>query len=279
MRDWAVAGIALALFVLLAIAAIGAGRVPSSSGDAQLPMDGHTIQWVIVDTTWILVVIAAIWLMLPHKGAKKRRPQVKRTSWITAVVVLTVMFFVFLELGKITRQVEPAIEGTVVSLPDAVAPHSTSLPPASTVPAGPPNVLLFVVGGVLLVAAVVAATRKPLEETLDVASPEVLTVAGVLDDLLAELERSPDPRQVVIGAYARMEQALARDGTPRRRSEAPLEYLQRALERLQVSSRSVARLTDLFAEARFSPHEIDETMSSEAKAALRDVRGELGASA
>ncbi len=35
---WAVAGIAVALFTLLAVAAIGARYVPSGSGDAELPV-------------------------------------------------------------------------------------------------------------------------------------------------------------------------------------------------------------------------------------------------
>jgi len=249
----------------------------NGSGDAELPLDRHTIQRVIVDTISVLVVVAVVWLMLPGKGAKKRRPQTKRTSWLTAVIVLTAMFFVFLQLGKMVRDRESVPEGTTVSLPDVGVPTPTSFPPRSTLPAGSPDVLLLVVGGVLLVAVgVAAAIRRSSEGAQVVPSSETAAVAAVIDDLLAELEQSADPRHIVIGAYARMERALARDGLARRRSEAPHEYLRRALERLQVSSRSVARLTDLFAEARFSPHEIDETMAADAKAALRDVRDELG---
>jgi len=272
---WAVAGIAIALFTLLAVAAIGARYVPSGSGDAELPFDRQTIQRIILDVMSVLVVIAAIWLILPGKGPKRRRPTVKRTSWLTAVIVLTAMFLIFLQLGKMSQKQEPASEGSIVTLPDASVPTRTSLPPRSTLPAGSPDVLLLVVGGVLLATVGLAAIRRAAEG-VQVLAQETPAVVTVIDDLLGELERSADPRQIVIGAYARMEEALARDGLARRRSEAPHEYLRRALEHLQVSSRSVTRLTDLFAEARFSPHEIDETMAAEAKAALRNVRDELG---
>ena len=271
---WAVAGIAAALLALLVVAAIGARHVPSSSDDSELPLDRQTIERIILDTMSVLVVVAAIWLMVPHKGVKKRRPQVKRTSWLAAVVVLTAMFFVFLQLGRMSRERETVSEGPTISLPDARSATPTSLPSESTQPAGSPGVLLLVVGGVLLAAVGFAAIRRTSDGVP--ASLEAPAVAAVIDDLLGELERSADPRQIVIGAYARMEQALARDGLARRRSEAPLEYLRRALEHLQVGSRSVARLTDLFTEARFSPHEIDEKMAAEAKAALSSVRQELG---
>ena len=97
----------------------------------------------------------------------------------------------------------------------------------------------------------------------------------VLDDLIAELERSGDPRSIVIGAYARMEQALAMDGLARRRAEAPLEFLERTLRHLSVSAGAVRRLTGLFSEARFSPHLIDDDKSRQAIDALRQVRDEL----
>jgi hypothetical protein len=276
---WAVAGIAVALFTLLAVAAIGARHIPSGSGDAQLPMDRQTIQRVLVDTMSVLLVVSAIWLMLPRKGVKRRRPPVKRTSWLTAVIVLTAMFLIFLRLGKMSQELEPAPEGSSVSLPDASAPTATSLPPRSTLPVGSPDVLLLVVGGVLLAAVGLAAIRRASEGAQMPSPPATPDIVGVIDDLIDDLERSSDPRRIVIGAYARMERSLARDGLARRKSEAPQEYLRRALEHLHVSSQSVTRLTDLFTEARFSPHEIDETMAAEARAALSAVRDELGVSA
>jgi hypothetical protein len=49
-----------------------------------------------------------------------------------------------------------------------------------------------------------------------------------------------------------MERALAAGGLPRRPSEAPFEYVERALGELETSAESARRLTDLFEWAKFS---------------------------
>ena len=78
----------------------------------------------------------------------------------------------------------------------------------------------------------------PAREDRDDASLDRAIAAG-----LEGLESDPDPRRAVIKAYSGMEHALAEDGLPRRPSETPLEYLRRALERLQASQAATARLT------------------------------------
>jgi hypothetical protein len=273
---WIVAVVAAGLLVLLSVAAIGARHIPSGSGDALLPFDGQTMLRIVVDIGALLLIAGVVWLVVPGKTTRRKRREVKRTPWFTTVLVLTVMLFVFMQLGKLTKNVEPA-EETTIALPEANAP--TPIPASSpwNRAAGSPDILLLVVGGVVVAAGVIAAIRRQSDGEAAERPIEAAAVVGVIDDLLAELERSPDPRYVVISAYGRMEEALAHDGVARKRSEAPLEYLQRALDRLHVSSRSVTRLTDLFTEARFSPHEIDEEMAAAAKAALSDVRDELGA--
>ena len=72
-----------------------------------------------------------------------------------------------------------------------------------------------------------------------------------------------------------MEQTFAAYGVPRQPSEAPLEYLARVLDRLQVSAFAGERLTKLFARAKFSTHEIDAGMKDEAIEALSGLRVEL----
>lgn len=102
-------------------------------------------------------------------------------------------------------------------------------------------------------------------------------VALALDESLDDLRNEPDVRRAIIAAYARMEQALAAAGVPRRPSEAPFEYLSRALRSLDASAGAVTRLTDLFERAKFSHHALDESMRTEAIEALVDVRDELRA--
>lgn len=105
---------------------------------------------------------------------------------------------------------------------------------------------------------------------------EELVVA--VDESLDELESEPDPRLAVIRAYARMERSLALEGAGRRPPETPLEYLARVLAAVRVSRGSIARLTSLFQDAKFSRHAIDATMKGEAVAALRELREELDSS-
>jgi Domain of unknown function (DUF4129) len=136
-----------------------------------------------------------------------------------------------------------------------------------------------VVAGIILGLAGAAATvyiRKrrggggwEREAALAVALDEVL--ADSLDDLRAD----PDPRRAVIRAYARMEKTFAAYGVPRDDSEAPLEFMARALASLSVSQHSMRRLTQLFSRAKFSPHDVDAAMKDQAIEALVGLRAEL----
>ena len=85
--------------------------------------------------------------------------------------------------------------------------------------------------------------------------------------------------KAVIAAYAQMEGALGSAGLPRRKSEAPREYLGRVLPEVGAGAESVERLTALFERAKFSPHAIDARMKDEAIAALERLRDELRSAA
>jgi hypothetical protein len=103
----------------------------------------------------------------------------------------------------------------------------------------------------------------------------VQELRGVLDETLDDLRNEADPRKAVIAAYARMERILAAHGLPRRPSEAPQEYLERVLVELQVSKKAVERLTELFARAKFSQHEVGPQMKEDAIAALVTLREQI----
>src|SRR5262249_56194695 len=82
-------------------------------------------------------------------------------------------------------------------------------------------------------------------------------------------------RRAIIAAYAGMEHALARAGIARHPSEAPFEYIERALLSLDTSADGARRLTGLFEWAKFSHHEPEPAMRDDAIAALVAVRDEL----
>lgn len=99
----------------------------------------------------------------------------------------------------------------------------------------------------------------------------------VLEDTLDDLRAERDPRKAVIGAYARMEKLFAAHQVPREEAETPQQYVGRVLDRLQVSSFAVRRLTSLYERARFSPHTVDSSMKDDAITALEGLRAELNA--
>jgi hypothetical protein len=117
--------------------------------------------------------------------------------------------------------------------------------------------------------------RRRREDEPRPATVAAETVAAALDESLDDLLAEPDPRRAVIAAYARMEQALERAGLPRRPSDAPHEYLERALQELGARAASIERLTMLFERAKFSVHEIDRQMKEDAITALVTLRDEL----
>lgn len=108
-------------------------------------------------------------------------------------------------------------------------------------------------------------TEESVEEEL------ARAIGSTIDDLRSER----DARRAVIAAYANMELILASHGLARGRAEVPYEYLARVLGVLRVSESSVRALTELFEYAKFSPHEIDQTMKEQAIESLVAVQEDL----
>jgi hypothetical protein len=100
-------------------------------------------------------------------------------------------------------------------------------------------------------------------------------VSLALDESLDDLRDDPDLRRAIVAAYARMERALESIGLGRHPSEAPFEYIGRALTSLETSAAAAERLTTLFEWAKFSHHEPEPHMRDEAIDALVAVRDEL----
>jgi hypothetical protein len=108
-------------------------------------------------------------------------------------------------------------------------------------------------------------------------------LARAIGSTIDELRNERDARRAVIAAYATMERILGSHGLARGRAEVPYEYLARVLRVLRVHESSVRSLTELFEYAKFSPHEIDQTMKEQAIESLvavkknLELRGELAA--
>jgi hypothetical protein len=140
-------------------------------------------------------------------------------------------------------------------------------------------VVALIVGSLLLALAlgVVAAVVAKRMRGDDWAAEAALSAAldEVLSDTLDDLRAEKSPRRAVIRAFARMEKTFAAHNVQREPSETPREYVERALDRLGVSSASVRQLTNLYERAKFSRLEIDEGMKADAIDALAGLRAEL----
>jgi hypothetical protein len=130
-------------------------------------------------------------------------------------------------------------------------------------------------------AAVVWVLRPEADADPDEAeeSPPPPELAAGVELSIAELEDISEPRAAILACYRRLLSAVDEAGVTRRPSDAPFELLGRLLSLLGASAAAATRLTELFERARFSEHEIDEDMRSQALSALHEVRSALAAQA
>lgn len=148
--------------------------------------------------------------------------------------------------------------------------------------------ILAVTTLVLVVLTVVAAIRgrrrsPAIAVTSEAPEPEPSAppadpdLARAAELGLAEIgDLSRDPRQAIIACYAAMERELGKSpGASPQVSDTPTEVLERAIDTQVLRSGSAGELVDLFEEARFSAHVMDEGHRAEAVRALQLVQREL----
>jgi hypothetical protein len=272
--------------VAVGAALLGLTAIVALASRAHGPGGGSTRT---VSTDWLLeylllllfvmfaaAVVSGIYLIVTaHQGAKWSPPP-RASLWRTVVTLALFLGVVFALISTLHRT---NFKGRPTK------PAGTPAADKHRVPGGSPAHFdwapVAVVGG-LVVVGLGAATwilirRRTAKRLGGEAGPDALIAA--LDDSLDDLRNEPDARRAVIAAYARMEHALAYEGLGRRKAEAPREYLTRALPAVGAGARSVERLTALFEEAKFSPHDVDVGMKAEAIDALEALRDELRAAA
>ena len=184
--------------------------------------------------------------------------------------------------------------GATPGTPDTVPPASGPAPTVRAEPDHAFNVLGYFYGAtvvflVILVAATIIASRRqrrPLQLSQAAFDDTDLTpdaeggsesLARAAEVGLAEVgDLSREPRKAIIACYAAMERQLALlpDAAPRDFDTAS-EVLARAVDHHALVPDSATQLVDLFDEARFSPHVMNERHRDAAIAVLTQVLGEL----
>ena len=257
--------------VLVALVAVGSLRGPLGSGRGRPSYPADLIDSLLLLLFLAMVataVLAAVSLWPGRNLARGRRRGGGSWNLILpmAAVLLLWLFRDLLGLGGDDRDQVP----------------TTTIPAVTTLeaPGGPTpesGVVPLIVAGVALAAMIAIVVAQLVADRRRRRPPKTPAerLVELLDDTLEDLEREPDPRRAVIGAWARMEAGLAAAGLPRHPSEAPFEYAARVLESALAQPDSVHRLTGLFERAKFSHHTIGQADRDQAIAALRAVRQEL----
>ena len=274
------------LFGLLAVVAVAAGGRGPGGGRSEPGASAPTLLLDYLTTLALLVFVAAgaaLFVALVLRRLYEPEPQTEsferktaRTLIRTAVVVALVVLVMSQGLRLFGRDdgqqpTAPAPATPAASAGGEQGEEGRYEPRFQWLPVLVVGVLVAGIAGIATVAAV-RRRRRALAE-----APVTEALTDVLAESLDDLERERDPRRAVIRAYAQMERVFAARGLPRRESEAPAEYVVRLLDAAGVSGASVRRLTNLFARARFSTHEVDAGMKSQAIEALGGLRAEIEA--
>ncbi len=289
------AGAVVLLLVLLVLVAIGTQAhysqqliPPAAKAAFQNPLTNAIGQLAVIGLMVAVgLILVGILVMFPWsdittlnrpappKAAMRRRDTLGMVGLAFGMLVALAILLIF----GLKRRKKPFSAG-IVSSPSSS--HARSLGGAGSVPVGSDLLVALAIVGVVVVVTLVMHLRRrrnshwksamvgitPLSEL-----PEEL--ASAMQGGLEELSLGGDPRSAVILAYLRMEQALGEHGLVRRQFETPLEYLERATAGLRATSKALARLTDLYQRARFSPHPVEDQMRRDAESALSTLRDEL----
>lgn len=219
--------------------------------------------------------------------------------WWPLAAVLMLLFVTSLAATRSAPQLDQIVREEPVDnpplLPTAApsAAVATKPPPpeaASSLPDWVGNVALLLLGVLSLVALVLvviallrdqARRRSRRRGTLGARREQGSTadeLVAALDAGLEELsDTDRDPRRAVIACWVRLEQAAAAAGTLRHPGDSPTDLVGRLLREQRVDGNVLAALLDVYRQARYATHTVDDEMRRQARSALERMRADLGA--
>ena len=223
--------------------------------------------------------------------------------WWPLAAVLGLLFLTSLAATRSAPQLDqltPYPEPAATTPPPLFPPDDRLRPtgPASgsaqaAAPTGLPDwigtaaLAALVIAGVVLAALLIWAfvrdqvrrqARRPPPSPAATPQPTADELVAALDAGLEELsDTDRDPRRAVIACWVRLEQAAAAAGTPRHPGDTPSDLVGRLLAEQRVDARLLSALRDVYREARYATHAVDDRMREQATSALQRLRTDLGA--
>jgi len=303
-------GRVVALIVLLfVVAAALRGYLPARHDATRSESGGRSALAFVVAILAVTLALIAVAVVARLRDPRAPAPSAGRLSdmlgtgkgrpsWRVLLIGLAVIVAWLLLVILLTRFLPHGV-APGPSQPDSGAAPSTQ-PPAQPSPQHPhrprdasQNMLGILLACtvamlVMFVAGTVASARRrwhpaasaiadePAESPPPPARSESLARAA--ERGLAEMtDLSREPREAIIACYAAMERELAQvPGAVPQEFDTPTEVLARAVEHHALHADNAVQLVNLFAEARFSPHVMNEGHRDVAMRVLRLVLDELG---
>ena len=304
---------AVAVIALLFVTAWALrGYLPGSEpvADRQRPTSSPVALVVDVALVAVSVAIIGFAIITRLRDRQERRPgpgslpgsrgTMGRPTWRFSLIALAVIIAWLLLVMMLTRMgVQAPGEQSPAGSPVAdsgTGPPTTTNPmprqPDSPENSGPNVVGYLIPPMLILMTLVVLGTaivsrrqrRAATAWAADGDRPEVPARPGAAESLaraaevgLAEIgDLTREPREAIIACYAAMERELTHvPGAAPLDCDTPSEVLARAVDRHALHAASATQLVELFEEARFSPHVMNEGHRDIAVEALRLVLAEL----
>jgi Domain of unknown function (DUF4129) len=308
--DKATGRVVAVIVLLIAIAASLRGYLPGvERANQPTPDSGSSLVYVAVLLSVSLVIVAVA--LITRLRDPRRTPASAaglpdrfsgghgRPAWQVVMIGAAVLVVWLLVVWLLSRFMAP--DGVAQPQP---APQSAVPTPATNTPRRPGprdvgadrDVLRYLIAGavalltMIVVGAVVTARRRrvvapriepaqPLGQPTSAVPATSLARAAVSG--LAEIEDpNHEPRQAIIACYAAMERELTQfPGAVPQDFDTPTEVLARAVEHHALHADNAAELVNLFEEARFSPHVMNEEHRSSALRVLQLVLAEMRSAA
>lgn len=298
------------IVLLLVVAAALRGYIPAPHHAVRSESGGRAALVFVVSILAATLALVAIAVVARLRDPRAPAPSAGalsdmlgtgrgRPSWRVLLIGLAVIVAWLLIVTLMARLLMPH------GLAPAPSPSETGAPPSSHGATPPPqqhqhrprdgsqNMLGVLLAGtvamlLMVVAGTVATARRRWRPVAPGVADEPVgspapgapsrSLVRAAERGLAEMtDPRHEPREAIIACYAAMERELAHvPGAVPQDFDTPSEVLARAVEHHALQADNAVHLVNLFTEARFSPHVMNEDHRDVAVRVLRLVLDELG---